>query len=67
MFVERKVCYSALFIYVVGFHGSAVSFPLGDVILGQLACPLNDVIFCLHKKSLTYISTNIETHQGRIS
>jgi hypothetical protein len=27
MFVERKVCYSALFTNLVGWHASAVSFP----------------------------------------
>jgi hypothetical protein len=27
MFVERKVRYSALFTYLVGWHASAVSFP----------------------------------------
>ncbi len=48
MFVERKDCYSALFTYLVGWHASAVSFPLSDVILAQLACPLSDVMFCIH-------------------
>jgi hypothetical protein len=48
MFVERKVCYSALFTNLVGWHASAFSNPLSDVILVQLACPLSDVMFCLH-------------------
>ncbi len=48
MFVERKVRYSALFINLVGWHAGAVSFPLSDIILAQLACPLSDVMFCLH-------------------
>ncbi len=48
MFVERKVCYSALFTNLVRWHAGAVSFPLSDVILAQLACPLSDVMFCLH-------------------
>jgi hypothetical protein len=48
MFVERKVCYSALFTNLVGWHAGAVSFPLRDVILAQLACPLSDIMFCLH-------------------
>ena len=48
MFVERKVHYSALFINLVGWHTGAVSFPLCDVILAQLACPLSDIMFCLH-------------------
>ncbi len=39
MFVERKVCYSALFTNLVGWHSGAVNFPLSDVILAQHACP----------------------------
>ncbi len=35
VFVERKVHYSALFTYLVGWHTGAVSFPL--VIMAQLA------------------------------
>jgi len=42
MFVQRKVCYSALFTNLVGWHASAVNFPLNDVILAELACPLSD-------------------------
>ncbi len=48
MFVDRMVCYSALFTNLVGWHASAVNFALSDVILAQLACPLNDVMLCLH-------------------
>jgi hypothetical protein len=48
MFVERKVCYSVLFTNLVRWHVNAVSFPLSNVILVQLACPLSDVMFCLH-------------------
>jgi hypothetical protein len=48
MFVERKVYYSALFTYLVGWHAGAVSFPLGDIILAHLAGPLSDIMFCLH-------------------
>ncbi len=48
MFVEIKVPYSALFTNLVGWHASTVSFPLSDVILAQLACPLSDIMFCLH-------------------
>jgi hypothetical protein len=33
---------------LVRWHAGAVSFPLSDVILAQLACPLSDVKFCLH-------------------
>jgi hypothetical protein len=48
MIVERKVHYSALFTNLVGWHTSAVSFPLSDVILAQLAYPLSDVMLYLH-------------------
>jgi hypothetical protein len=48
MFVERKVCYSALFTNLVRWHAGAVSFPLSDIILALLACSLSDIIFCLH-------------------
>jgi hypothetical protein len=48
MFVEIKVHYSALFTNVVGWQAGAVSFPLSDVIIAQLACPLSDVIIYLH-------------------
>ncbi len=48
MFVVRKVRYSALFTKLVRWNGGAVSFPLSDVILAQLACPLSDIMFCLH-------------------
>jgi hypothetical protein len=59
MCVERNVCYSALFTYLVGWHSGAVSFPLSieiclismplsDVILAQLARPLSAVMFRLH-------------------
>ncbi len=48
MFVKRKVCYSALFTNLVGWHAGAVSFPLSDIILAQLACRLSDIMFCLH-------------------
>jgi hypothetical protein len=44
MFVEIKVCYSALFTNLVGWHASAISFPLSDVILAKLACTPSDVI-----------------------
>ncbi len=45
--------------FLVGWHPSAVSLPPGDIILAQLACPLNDIIFCLHWDEVTYLSTNI--------
>jgi hypothetical protein len=46
----RYVSYSALFTFLVGWHTSAVSLALSDVILAELACPSNDVIFCLHQE-----------------
>jgi hypothetical protein len=36
--------------FMVGWHASAVSLPPGDAIFAQLLCPLNDVIFCLHRE-----------------
>jgi hypothetical protein len=48
LFVESKVCYSALFTNLVRWHAGTVSFPLSDIIMAQLACPLSDVMFCLH-------------------
>jgi hypothetical protein len=48
MLVERKVCYSALFTNLVGWHAGSVSFPMSDIILAHLAYPLSDVMFYLH-------------------
>ncbi len=48
MFVERKVHYSALFTNLVVWHTGTVSFPLSDIILAQIVCPLSDIMFCLH-------------------
>ncbi len=48
MLVERKVHYSVLLTYLVGWDTGALSFPPSDVILAQLACPLSDIMFCLH-------------------
>ncbi len=59
MFVERKVRYSALFTNLVGWHAGAVSFPLSDIILAQLACPLSDMMFCLHSGI-----TNLSLHKN---
>jgi hypothetical protein len=58
MFAERKVHYSASFTNLVRWHANAVSFPLSDVILAQLACPLSDVMFCLHSGM-----TNLSLHK----
>jgi hypothetical protein len=49
------------------WHVSAVSLPPGDVILAQLSCPLNDVIFCLQREQLTILSTNIGKQDMTIS
>ncbi len=59
MFVDRKVSYSTLFTYLVGWHAGAIRLLLADVIFAQLACPLNDVIFCLHQEKPTFLSTSI--------
>ncbi len=48
MFVDRKVRYSTLFTNLIGWHAGSVSLPPMAVILAQLACPLSDVMFCLH-------------------
>ncbi len=50
MFVETQVRYIALFTYLFGWHAGAVSLPLSDIILAQLACLLSGVMFCLHSK-----------------
>jgi hypothetical protein len=44
---REKICYSALITNLVGWHAGPVSFPLSDIILAQLVCPLSDVMFCL--------------------
>jgi hypothetical protein len=49
--------------FLVRWQASVIIVPPGDVILAQLACPLNDVIFCLHQEQLTYLSTNIGRRQ----
>jgi hypothetical protein len=33
---------------LVGWHAGVLGFPLSDVILAQLACPLTDIMFYLH-------------------
>jgi hypothetical protein len=48
MFVKRQVRYSHLFTNLVGWHAGAVSSPVSDIILAQLACPLSDILICLH-------------------
>jgi hypothetical protein len=62
MLVDRKVRYSALFSNLIGWHTGAVSFPLNDVILAKLACPLSDVMLCLHS-GRSDLSTNIGVEQ----
>jgi hypothetical protein len=63
MFAERKVCYSALFTKLVRWHAGGVSFPLSDIILTQLACPLSDILFHLHS-GITNLSLNKHLHLG---
>ncbi len=58
MFVERQVSSSALFTFLVRWHANVLSLHLGDITQAHLACPLNDVIFCLHMEWPTYLSTN---------
>ncbi len=41
-FLESRVSYSALFTFLVGWHTSVVSFPPGNVIFAQLACPYGE-------------------------
>jgi len=48
MSVEIQFCNSDLFTNLVGWYTGAVSFPLSDVILAQLAYPPSDVMLCLH-------------------
>ncbi len=68
MFVERKVRYSALFTFLVGWHTSAVSVPPNDVTLAKLACPLSDVMFCLHSGITNfYLSTNIDAAKNEMN
>jgi len=43
MFLQSS---TALSTFLVGWYVSAASYPQGDVILTQLACPLNDVFLC---------------------
>jgi hypothetical protein len=63
MFVERKVCYSALFTNLVRWHAGALTFPLSDVILAQLACPLSNVMFCLHRCFVYTGITNLSLYK----
>jgi hypothetical protein len=60
MFVEKKVHYSALFTYLVGWHAGTVSLPPSDVILAQLACSLSDVMFYVHSGILNLSLHSVE-------
>jgi hypothetical protein len=60
VFVQCNVCGekgSALFTY----FGTPVQLasPLSDVILALLACPLNNIMFCLHSGITSYLFTSI--------
>jgi hypothetical protein len=57
---NREIVQFLSFVYIlVGWHASAVSFPLGGSIFSRLTYPLNDVINCLHREEQTYLSINI--------
>ncbi len=43
---EGLITFSAVLKFLVGWYACAVTFTLGGTIFAQLACPLNDVIFC---------------------
>jgi hypothetical protein len=57
--LDIVLLYSALFTFLSGGTLVLLAYPPGDIILAQLASPLNDVIFCLHQDQETYLSTNI--------
>ncbi len=48
--IERQVSSSALITFLVEWCVNAVSLLPGDTIFAQLACPFNDIIFCLHQE-----------------
>jgi hypothetical protein len=60
MFVENRLVRLVRFTFLVGWHASAVSLHPVDAVLAQLACPLNDVNFCLRLELLTYLFTNTD-------
>jgi hypothetical protein len=35
---------------LVGWHASAVTLHVSDILLAQVACPLSDIMFCLHSR-----------------
>jgi hypothetical protein len=48
--VSREIGSLLRFVYKFsGWHAGAVSFPLSDVILAQLASPLSDVMLCIQE------------------
>jgi hypothetical protein len=65
MFVDKRVCYTALFTNLVRWHTFAVSLTSIDVILAQLACPLSDVMYCLHSR-ITNLSLYKHSLIGRV-
>ncbi len=65
VFVERQGCYSALLTFLVGWYPSAVGLPPGDIILAQLACPLNDINF-FPTSGLYYKHTTIVNYASSI-
>ncbi len=46
--VYRETSWLLSFVYfLVGWHDSAANLPIHNVLLAQLAFPLNDIMFCL--------------------
>ncbi len=68
--LQREVSYSPLFTFFGQVACTTVSLPPGDIILVQLACPLNDIIFCLHhlqsqeQITLNYLSSPYNVCKG---
>ncbi len=60
--IDRFVTQLCL-LFLHRLHTGAISLPPSDIILAELACPLSDIMFCLHKEWLTYLSLNIATYK----
>ncbi len=60
MFIDRKTRYSALFTFWLGGMPVMLASFVQNIIFVELACPLNDVILCLHWEELTHVSINID-------
>jgi hypothetical protein len=55
--VYREIGLRLSFVYrLFKWHASDVSLPLGDIIFDQLACRLNDIMFCfVYIRGLNFI------------